>query len=111
MGLRVTILALILSLGLGCFVFDELDSSKELLDKPSFGVETQKKQQAPASPEPRVNAENSEGKDSKPLADWWKKSRSVTSSEAKSDLVRCGLGGTTQFMRRPDCLARGGTPR
>ena len=48
MGLRVTILALILSLGLGCFVFDELDSSKKLMDKPSFGVETKKKQQAPA---------------------------------------------------------------
>jgi hypothetical protein len=111
MGLRVTILVLILSIGQGCFVFEELDSSQELLDKPSFAVKTNKEQQAPPSPEPRVEVESDEHKASKPIGDWWKKSRSVTSSEAKSDLVRCDLGRTTQFMRRPDCLARGGTPR
>jgi hypothetical protein len=111
MGVRVMILVLITSLGLGCFVFEELDASKALLDKPGFAVEGEKKQKASPSPEPRAEVGKRESKDHKPLGDWWKKARSVTSREAKSELVRCDLRGATQFMRRPDCLARGGTPR
>ena len=112
---QVLALALVAVLGLGCFVFDELDAAEDLMERPSFSNEKTKQpakprepdtppQQPEAAPEKRLVDRLSEG-------EWWKKTRSLTSGEVSDEFVKCELGGKTQFMRRPDCLARGGTPR
>jgi len=41
---------------------------------------------------------------------WWGEARSLDPQDMDSSIVRCKLGGTSQFMGRDDCLARGGTP-
>jgi len=115
MGLRLIVLALTAILGLGCFVLDELDSAKDLMDKPGFSDKQQKKSPAAEQPqaapeESRVAPEKSQS-DRPSVGDWWKKTRSLTSGEVSDEFVKCELGGTTQFMRRPNCLARGGKPR
>jgi hypothetical protein len=108
MGLRLVALALTTILGLGCFVLDELDAAAELMDKPSFSNKQQKKSDAPEPPRAAPEKGHAEGPS---VGDWWKKARSVTSGEVSDEFVKCELGGATQFMRRPNCLARGGTPR
>jgi hypothetical protein len=108
MGLRLVAVVLTAWLGLGCFVLDELDAAEDLMEKPSF-AEKQKKQPA-AKEQPRPAAEKAQP--NRPsVRDWWKKTRSLTSGEVSSEFVSCELNGATQFMHRPDCLARGGTPR
>ena len=109
MGLRLVVLALTTCLGLGCFVLDELDSAEKLLDSPSFSKKQQKKK--PEVPERPQAAPEKDHADRPSVGEWWKKTRSLTSGEVSDELVKCELGGATQFMRRPNCLARGGTPR
>jgi hypothetical protein len=109
MALRLIALALTALLGLGCFVLDELDSAEKLLDSPGFSDNQQKKK--PASPEPPPAAPEKAQADRPSVGEWWKKTRSLTSGEVSAEFVKCELRGATQFMRRPDCLARGGTPR
>ena len=114
MALRLIALALVTVLGLGCFVFDELDAAEKLLDSPSFADEKTNKPGAPRQPDPAQQPEAAPAKrfaDRPSLGEWWKKTRSLTAGEVSDEVVKCELGGTTQFMRRPDCLARGGTPR
>jgi hypothetical protein len=108
MVLRLVALALVTILALGCFVLDELDKSKELMDKPSFSSQEEKKPEAPAQPQ-AAPGKAPAGRPS--VGDWWKKTRSLAPGDVSSEVVRCGLDGAVQFMRRPDCLARGGTPR
>jgi hypothetical protein len=111
MGLRLVVLALTTILGLGCFVFDELDAAQALMDKPGFSDKQQQKKKKP-DPAPQSEAAPEKSHADRPsVGDWWKKTRSLTSGEVSDEIVRCELGGATQFMRRPNCLARGGTPR
>lgn len=108
---RLIALALTAILGLGCFVFEELDGAKKLLDNPGFSEKQkreEKKSIARTEPEAAPKQEHSNRPSE---GEWWKKTRTLTSGELGDGLVRCELGGTTQFMHRPDCLARGGTPR
>ena len=110
MGLRLLALALTTILGLGCFVFDELDAAEDLMDKPGFSDKQQ--QQKKPDPLPQSEAAPEKGRADRPsVGDWWKKTRSLTPGKVGDEFVRCELGGTTQFMRWPNCLARGGTPR
>lgn len=107
MVLRLIVLALATILPLGCFVLDELDNSKKLLDKPSFSSQEEKKPEVPAQPQAAPEKGHA---DLPSVGDWWKKTRSLVPGEVGSEVVKCGLDGAVQFMRRPDCLARGGTP-
>jgi hypothetical protein len=106
-SLRLVALAMATILALGCFVSDELDSAKDLMEHPSFSKQQKKEphaaEQPQAAPENAYAHRPSEG-------DWWKKTHSLTSGEVSNEFVRCELHGATEFMRRPDCLARGGTP-
>ena len=111
MGLRLVALALTTILGLGCFVFDELDAAKDLMDNPGFSDKQQQPKKKPDPPEQPQAAPEKRHADRPSVGDWWKKTRSLTSGEISDEFVKCELGGTTQFMRRPNCLARGGTPR
>jgi len=108
MALRLIALALTAILGLGCFVLDELDSAKDLMDHPRFSDKQEKKPDAPE--QPQAAPEKAQA-DRPSVGEWWKKTRSLTSGEVSDEFVRCEIGGATQFMRRPNCLARGGTPR
>jgi hypothetical protein len=111
---QVLALALVTVLGLGCFVFDELDAAENLLDSPSFSNEKTKQPGKPRQPDPPPQPEAAPEKrlaDRPSVGEWWKKTRSLSSGEVSDEFVKCELGGKTQFMRRPDCLARGGTPR
>lgn len=112
MGLRLLALAFTMILGLGCFVLDELDSAKDLMDNPRFSDKGEKKPDAPRQPQAAPeNAPEEDRADRPSVGEWWKKTRSLTSGEVSDEFVSCELGGATQFMRRPNCLARGGTPR
>jgi len=111
MGLRLIALALTTVLGLGCFVLDELDDAKDLLDKPSFSQREKQEEKQPDAVEQPEAAPKKDHANLPSVGEWWKKTRSLTSGELGEGLVRCELGGTTQFMHRPNCLARGGTPR
>jgi hypothetical protein len=107
MGLRLAVLALTAVLGLGCFVLDELDAADNLMDKPSFSDKQKKKPDVQEQPQPAAEKVQANRPS---VGDWWKKTRSLTSGEVSNEFVKCELGGATRFMRRPDCLARGGTP-
>ena len=109
MGLRLVVLALTTILGLGCFVLDELDSAEDLMDHPGFADKQQKKKKSAAPEQPQAAPEKSHA-DRPSVGEWWKKTRSLTSGEVADEFVKCEVDGTMQFMRRPDCLARGGKP-
>lgn len=102
MGPRAVLLCLLACSTLGCFVFDELDAGQDMMKKPS---------PPPAKGAPAAAAAAS-GKPAPPAGpSWWAKARTLASDEMSDDeLVRCELGGSPQFMPRPDCLTRGGTP-
>ncbi len=108
MGLRLVAVVLTAVLGLGCFVLDELDAAQNLMDKPSFADEQKKKPDAKEEARPAAEKVHANRPS---VRDWWKKTRSLTSGEVSNEFVKCELDGSMQFMHRPDCLARGGTPR
>jgi|GEM_PF-1064681 len=84
----------------GCFVLDELDSGSAFLD--NIGSGSKKKAEVPIAKKPDAQkARPSE-------ADWWKKAHSLSPTKLDASIVQCTLGGSTQFMRRTECEARGG---
>jgi hypothetical protein len=45
-----------------------------------------------------------------PRPNWWAGARSLSREDADASIVGCRIGGSLQFMRETDCLARGGEP-
>lgn len=92
--------AFVLLAGTGCFL-DEIDKSMELYP----GAKKT------AKPEPKADAPG-KGKDGAPTsaAAWWATARSIGPELADDTITSCTVGGRTEFMRRDNCLARGGTP-
>jgi hypothetical protein len=84
----------------GCFVADELDASDAVLDSIS---------KRPTAAKKAEDAKKGSGEEDS-TTNWWKNARSINPGEGSSDLVRCQLGASSQFMRSDDCRARGGTP-
>lgn len=95
MRLRALGLALLLVPLCGCFVFDELDKSEQMIGK-----------QPEAVPQPAGAAPG----EAKP-PNWWEKASTLAPGEGDASIVGCRLGGQLQFMREADCLTRGGRPR
>lgn len=93
--------ALSLVLGTGCFVFEELDSGMKELER--FDGKAQ--------PEPAQPATTPAQQAKKPASDWWQKARTLGSEPSDAEIVRCELDGSAQFMKREDCLGRGGKAR
>lgn len=99
-------LALPLSLGLsGCFVFEELSKGQEIMDKHGMGGSGKAETEEPPS-----TARRGEGDEGAPRKSLWEGGRTLDPKERDGDIARCTLGGSVQFMRKSDCLARGGTP-
>ena len=94
-------LAIVLGSGLplGCSILDEFNN---------IGADAAASKGSEADSE-ECDGET-EGTECRKPANWWAKAQTVTSSEMKSDIVSCRLGGTTQFTSRSACRARGGRP-
>jgi hypothetical protein len=86
----------------GCSIWDELDSANEKMDAFS---KTKGEEEAPtvdpeAPPTPQARSTK-----------WWSQARSLDSKPMTESIVRCRLNGGLQFMRRDECLNRGGKPQ
>ena len=104
---RLLAILLMTQLCVGCFVFEELDTSADMLDNPTFAKP--EKKAAKPTPSPSPSAKPSSGESVKQqLAGWWNEARSINSGEVDENMVACELGGKTQYMGKTDCLTRGG---
>jgi hypothetical protein len=114
---RISAVLLVAVLALGCFALDEIDQGQEVMDK-HYGHARKEKEKA-AAPAPAADAKEDPGVVAR-VRSWWEKKQAEggggSSSPADSGppphpddvLVRCKVGGTTQFMRKFDCQLRGG---
>jgi len=101
--LQFLALALCLVFSNGCMVLDEVDKANAKMTK----------KKAPPKTEATTNAAVA-AKDNpllKQSKEWWGRATSLAPSGIDSTIVKCGLGGATQFMSKNDCLSRGGTPQ
>jgi hypothetical protein len=106
MRLRLILVPLlILSLGasFGCSIWDELDGANEKMDAFS---KTKDKEEA-ATTEDGDQPLSPKAKSTQ----WWSKARTLDSEPLAESIVRCRLNGSHQFMRRDECLNRGGKPK
>jgi hypothetical protein len=94
MPLRCALASLALAASVGCGeIMNELDAANAMVGN---GKPKPEKKAQPEAPEKK-------GID-------WSVSRSINTGEVDESIVSCSLDGATQFMRRDDCLTRGGTP-
>ena len=103
MKFHLASLVLLVGLGSGCFVFEEMDAARKLQTAPG--------KKAKAEPEAKPNGTATGKKQSAKaqLEQWWESARSINTGEVDESMVSCTLRGATQFMRRDECLARGGS--
>jgi hypothetical protein len=113
--LRLLATTCLLALALGCGVLDELDKGNAEMDKFSPGARAlaEKKAKEAAEKQAKAGAPKSGGggvtaqaRDA--AAKWWSNAKSLAPDETNSDVVRCVLNGTDQYMSRNDCAMRGG---
>lgn len=107
-----TLLASLLLLGsTGCFVFDELEKGQEIMDAHT-PKERREAEEAAAAAADAPDAEEGGGVAAMldRAKDWWRDTTEPAPVErAPEDVaVRCELAGGMQFMRKSDCLVRGG---
>ena len=104
MILRILCLVAVLGLAPGCYVFDELDKGRDLMDggKAKAAEEKARADARAQREEDRQAARQQES------AEWWSRARSLDGAP-DPELVSCRIGGKTQFMRRTDCQSRGGS--
>lgn len=107
--LRLAALALVASLGSGCFVFDELDKGNKILDEhsPTRNAAAKKKQEEAAKAAAPAKAEDPNA----PKKSWWERARTISAADKpQSDdpHVRCQLRGKERYMTQSDCLTQGG---
>jgi len=96
--------ALALGAGTGCFL-DEIDKSMELY--PGQAAKTKAKEAAKTE----AAAKNKAGASSDSSGpSWWETARTIGPELRDGTITGCALGGRTEFMRRDNCLARGGRP-
>ena len=90
--------------GTGCFL-DEIDKSMALY--PGQAAEKAKeKEKAEAA------AATAAQKGAQPSGpSWWETARTIGPELEDETITTCALGGRTEFMRRDNCLARGGRPQ
>ena len=92
-------------LSLGCFALDELDKGNKELDRYSRSRKQEEAKKAAAQAKPAAGTAQEDQHDP---SQWWNEARSINRRKKDSDLVQCRLGGSSQFMRKTDCLSRGG---
>jgi hypothetical protein len=112
---RLLVLALCAWLCQGCFVFDELDKGRDILEvhggKP--GAPKYDRNAAPAA-EPAPGPAEEPGRIEALFARaraWWQEEREDGPPERPADdvVVRCKVDGSTHFTHKSECLVRGGS--
>lgn len=106
------LLAALLLLVPGCFVFEELEAGRKIMEQHS--PKTAAKKPEPAAP--AASAPSGAGDDGGLLAQLqgWLAERSARTGAERpqhdpDDVpVRCRIGGSTRFVRKSDCQLRGG---
>jgi len=110
---RILACLLVLWLGSGCFVFDELERGEEILDKHA----SRERREAEARKKQAAEAEAEGGSEPSLVADlggrvrtWWDERNEPKAPEQDPDnvVVRCELRGQARFTRKFDCLSQGG---
>ena len=107
-------LALAVALATGCGVLEELDKGRAEQEKYSPSARKAKEEKAAAATsqagaKAAGGAADATAKARQAAATWWQNARSIGSEETSSDVVRCVIGGSEQYMHKHDCLMRGGT--
>ena len=89
-----------LALTTGCFVIEEIDSGMALMEKHGgqHGNRTAEAEEEAPKAAGKVDLE------------YWENARTITSGEGSKDVTSCNLRGQLQFMKRDDCIRRGGQP-
>jgi hypothetical protein len=103
-------LALLLAPGVcGCWVLDEIDKGDALLDKHSGKTKQSAQGEAQKGPAAAAAAPRKGAVD-----DYFRKeneagtTRTISPGQVSEGIVKCRLGGATQFMTKDACAARGG---
>jgi hypothetical protein len=95
----ILILAFLASFNLGCFVIDEIDSGMKTLEAHTpTSAKEEESDTAKAAP-------------AKVDDNFWQNARSIAPGSDKGNVVSCNLRGQVQFMKRDDCINRGGHPK
>ncbi len=95
------ILVLLAGFNTGCFVIEELDSGLKILEDHAPLAEREEESDTKAAAAP-----------AKADKDFWKNSRTIApGSGGGADVVSCKIRGQLQFMKRTDCVNRGGQPK
>jgi hypothetical protein len=91
----------------GCFVIDELDRGSKWMDDHKDKGGKQAKEESDA--EPAAEGKKAGGLDAYIRAQEEKgKTKTFTPGQVSEGIVACKLGGSTLFMTRDACAARGG---
>lgn len=88
--------------GTGCFL-DEID--KSMANYPGGSAAAKKE------PDPPAAAASTGAKKAPDGPSWWATARTLGSEPSDESIASCNLAGRTEFMRRDDCLSRGGRPQ
>jgi hypothetical protein len=88
----------------GCWVFDELDSGMEKMERYSSAKK-------PAEAAPEAPAPAAKGPRASEYFASQKNARTFTKGQLSGDIVSCQVNGATQFMKQDECLRRGGVPK
>jgi len=112
--MRRTWIGLLATLGLGCFIDDELDRGGELMEQLGPGKRAAKAQPARPAEAARAAPQGSEGPGLlERLGTWWDAATEPAPPppDPSDAPVACALGGSITFMRARDCEVRGGSAR
>jgi len=105
--MKLPVLVLAALLGSGCFVIDEIEAGRAIME--AHSPDEDKKAEAAEGP-----GAGSQQSARERLADYYAEQRAKASGPSKNldpddDVGRCRIGSTTQFTRRSDCRLRNGT--
>jgi hypothetical protein len=106
---RLIALMLPLVFAPGCFVFDEIDSGMKEME-----ARAPKDKQKKEGEQQKAGGKEAEKPTyAKATQAWWGAAKSLSTAEGDGDaagepIVNCRLSGRSQFMKRSDCVARGG---
>lgn len=97
----------------GCFVFDELQAGREIMDAHTPNRADAKDKDAPATASGGAKATDEPGQFAALLDSakaWWDDASEPAPVERDPDdsVVNCKVGDRTQFTRKSDCQVRGG---
>ena len=111
---RLLAIALVAWLCQGCFVLEELEKGEAIMDQHSGRKVREERAAREAG---RLAARGAGPEDpnwivtwTEKIEGWWREAWQRDPPELDPDdiVVRCGLGESTRFTRKSDCLVRGG---